>query len=87
MKACKQNIYIFIITFWSTGGLKIWECTQDLINFIRTEEICLEDRKVLDLGCGVGILGIYALLNGAYVYFQDYVSLAFYESINLTYFS
>jgi predicted nicotinamide N-methyase len=35
----------------------------------------MEGKTVLDLGCGAGVLGIFALLNGAQrVDFQDYVS-------------
>lgn len=59
-----------------TGGAKIWECTQDLGEFLCEQKI-IEDfanSKVLDLGCGAGILGILALQNGAEVHFQDYVS-------------
>lgn len=58
-----------------TGGAKIWECTQDLGEFLVTNKITKEfsDSKVLDLGCGAGILGILAMQNGAEVHFQDYV--------------
>ncbi|CAH2015771.1 unnamed protein product [Acanthoscelides obtectus] len=54
------------------GGLKIWECTYDLLSYLSSEKIQLEGLKVLDLGCGSGILGIYSLSLGATCYFQDY---------------
>ncbi|XP_060682502.1 histidine protein methyltransferase 1 homolog [Hemiscyllium ocellatum] len=53
------------------GGLKIWQCTFDLIEHLSGVE--LEGRRVLDLGCGAGLLGIVALRRGAAeVHFQDY---------------
>lgn len=57
------------------GGLKVWECTQDIGEFIAEEEIdeSLAGKRVLDLGCGCGVLGIIALESGAVVDFQDYV--------------
>ncbi|XP_063363796.1 histidine protein methyltransferase 1 homolog [Cydia amplana] len=55
------------------GGLKIWECTYDLIEYVDNQTgIQFENKKVLDLGCGAGILGIYTLLKDALVTFQDY---------------
>nr|XP_050863349.1 histidine protein methyltransferase 1 homolog [Vespula vulgaris] len=54
------------------GGLKIWECTYDLLEYIIQENIKLETKLVLDLGCGVGIIGLIALLKGSFVHFQDY---------------
>ncbi|XP_023934788.2 histidine protein methyltransferase 1 homolog [Bicyclus anynana] len=56
------------------GGLKIWECTYDLIEYFEKypDEINFKDAKVLDLGCGAGILGIYAFLKSSIVTFQDY---------------
>uniref|UniRef100_A0A1Y1M7J1 protein-histidine N-methyltransferase n=1 Tax=Photinus pyralis TaxID=7054 RepID=A0A1Y1M7J1_PHOPY len=54
------------------GGLKVWECTHDLANFIVNENIELNQRRVLDLGCGSGIIGIVARMSGADVCFQDY---------------
>ncbi|XP_047991249.1 histidine protein methyltransferase 1 homolog [Leguminivora glycinivorella] len=55
------------------GGLKIWECTYDLIEYLENlTGIQFENKKILDLGCGAGILGIYTFLKDASVTFQDY---------------
>lgn len=57
------------------GGLKIWECTFDLIDYFSEAEIQFTDKTVLDLGCGAGLLGIVALKGKAgKVHFQDYNS-------------
>ncbi|NWU54878.1 MET18 methyltransferase, partial [Dromas ardeola] len=57
------------------GGLKIWECTFDLIDFFSEAEIQFTNKSVLDLGCGAGLLGIVALKGKAgKVHFQDYNS-------------
>ncbi|XP_045498482.1 histidine protein methyltransferase 1 homolog isoform X1 [Colias croceus] len=61
-----------LITGKYEGGLKIWECTYDLIEYLEENNICLENKKVVDLGCGSGILGIYAFQKHASVTFQDY---------------
>jgi predicted nicotinamide N-methyase len=54
------------------GGFKLWECCVDMIQFLRSKNIELKNKTVLDLGCGVSIPGIYALQQGAIVHFQDY---------------
>lgn len=58
------------------GGFKVWECTLDLIEYLDKsyhQALSLQGKKVLDLGCGVGILGFYSLVRGALmVCFQDY---------------
>ncbi|KAK7790241.1 hypothetical protein R5R35_001045 [Gryllus longicercus] len=56
------------------GGFKIWECTQDLANFMIKElsHVFHPGVRVLDLGCGAGILGVLALVHGCTVHFQDY---------------
>ncbi|XP_044264226.1 histidine protein methyltransferase 1 homolog [Tribolium madens] len=54
------------------GGLKVWECTFDLVDFLVRENIDFGGKKVLDLGCGAGIVGILACLKGAKTVFQDY---------------
>uniref|UniRef100_A0A1A9WXL1 protein-histidine N-methyltransferase n=1 Tax=Glossina brevipalpis TaxID=37001 RepID=A0A1A9WXL1_9MUSC len=56
------------------GGAKIWECTEDLLNYMSTNNSSdwWTHKRVLDLGCGAGLLGIYAYKQGAQVDFQDY---------------
>ncbi|XP_029669302.1 histidine protein methyltransferase 1 homolog [Formica exsecta] len=54
------------------GGLKIWECTFDLGQYILEEQIELKDKLVMDLGCGAGLIGLIALLKSSTVHFQDY---------------
>lgn len=63
------------LNFRFLGGAKIWECTQDLGTFLDQRKIIdnFSDAKVLDLGCGAGLLGILAAKNGSDVHFQDYV--------------
>lgn len=57
------------------GGFKVWECTQDLADFL-VDKSEFEGKRVCDLGCSAGILGILSLENGALsVDFQDYVRL------------
>ncbi|XP_039951630.1 histidine protein methyltransferase 1 homolog [Bactrocera neohumeralis] len=56
------------------GGAKIWECTGDLLQYLAKtiKPQNWHGRRVLDLGCGAGLLGIYAYICGALVHFQDY---------------
>ncbi|ALC38605.1 CG17219 [Drosophila busckii] len=56
------------------GGAKIWECTDDLLDYLAKNYKAdqWKNKSVLDLGCGSGLLGIYALKNMAKVHFQDY---------------
>ncbi|KAK4876071.1 hypothetical protein RN001_012493 [Aquatica leii] len=61
-----------LLTAVYEGGLKIWECTIDLANYIVEHKIDFTNKKVLDLGCGAGLIGILSSLNGAETYFQDY---------------
>lgn len=57
------------------GGLKVWECTYDLLEAIEKHGETFGGKAVLDLGCGAGLLGILALKRGArQVHFQDYNS-------------
>ena len=56
------------------GGIKIWECDEDLLEFlpsIYNEE--WKNKNILDLGCGHGLPGIYLLLKGIKeIVFQDF---------------
>ncbi|KAG9341082.1 hypothetical protein JZ751_019836 [Albula glossodonta] len=64
-----------LITGLYEGGLKVWECTYDLLEYLDDEGEVFSGRRVLDLGCGAGLLGILALKRGAHeVHFQDYNS-------------
>ncbi|XP_074531986.1 histidine protein methyltransferase 1 homolog [Halichoeres trimaculatus] len=57
------------------GGLKVWECTYDLLELMERDGETFGGKRVLDLGCGAGLLGILALKRGALkVHFQDYNS-------------
>ncbi|XP_022096783.1 histidine protein methyltransferase 1 homolog isoform X2 [Acanthaster planci] len=55
------------------GGLKVWECSIDLVHYLHEAELPLENKDILELGCGAGLPGIYALKRAAAaVHFQDY---------------
>lgn len=72
---CNLCIKYFIqcILKRNLGGLKVWECSYDLIKYLLNEKISFAGKMVLDLGCGAGIVGLLALLKGSNVHFQDYV--------------
>lgn len=69
-----------LITGVYEGGLKIWECTFDLLAYFTKAQVKFAGKKVLDLGCGSGLLGVTALKAGAReIHFQDYNSLVIDE--------
>ncbi|XP_008061452.1 histidine protein methyltransferase 1 homolog [Carlito syrichta] len=69
-----------LITGVYEGGLKIWECTFDLLAYFTKAKVKFAGKKVLDLGCGSGLLGIIAFTGGAKeIHFQDYNSLVIDE--------
>jgi hypothetical protein len=56
------------------GGIKLWECSIDLCNFLPgyIGWYNLENLNVLELGCGHGLPGLYFLLRNSNVMFQDF---------------
>lgn len=63
------------------GGYKVWECTLDLLRLFNTKKDLVHATNLLDLGCGVGLAGLCAMLNGAAeVHFHDYVSTSLYNT-------
>jgi len=57
------------------GGFKLWECSVDLCQYLRTAPDApqLKGARVLELGCGHGLPGVLAALAGASsVTWQDY---------------
>lgn len=69
-----------LITGVYEGGLKIWECTFDLLAYFTKAQVKFAGKRVLDLGCGSGLLGLIALKEGAReVHFQDYNSMVIDE--------
>ncbi|KAK3020644.1 hypothetical protein RJ639_046428 [Escallonia herrerae] len=66
----------FLCSFCVIGGLKLWEGSLDLVKYLRTEVeegLSFAGKSVLELGCGHGLPGVFACLQGAAVlHFQDF---------------
>jgi hypothetical protein len=43
------------------GGFKIWEGCLDLVKYLHEEAIPLRNLRVMELGCGHGLPGIFAI--------------------------
>ncbi|XP_024517666.1 histidine protein methyltransferase 1 homolog isoform X1 [Selaginella moellendorffii] len=61
----------------SPGGLKLSECATDLVDTLRREiqdgQLSFRGKRVLELGCGHGLPGVFACIKGAStVHFQDF---------------
>lgn len=53
------------------GGFQLWECTNDLLEFMKKYDF--KDKNVFELGCGRGLPGILSAVNGAKkVVLQDF---------------
>ena len=47
-------IYFFSVLVYE-GGMKIWECSLDLVKYLSETVADLHGKKVLELGCGAGL--------------------------------
>ncbi|KAG0091146.1 hypothetical protein BGZ93_007041 [Podila epicladia] len=56
------------------GGLKTWECALDLVAYLAENNGSYDGKKVLELGCGSALPGIYVLTQSSSVKvdLQDY---------------
>ncbi|KAG0356108.1 Histidine protein methyltransferase 1 [Podila minutissima] len=56
------------------GGLKTWECALDLVAYLAENKESYDGKKVLELGCGSALPGIYILTQSSSVKvdLQDY---------------
>ncbi|XP_071519193.1 histidine protein methyltransferase 1 homolog isoform X2 [Panulirus ornatus] len=54
------------------GGLKVWECTWDLLHYLAALDITFKGYRVLELGCGAALPALYTALHGAHITLQDY---------------
>jgi len=69
--------YLDLVPGKYEGGLKLWESSLDLVNTLKREiqdgQLSFRGKRVLELGCGNGLPGIFACLKGAStVHFQDF---------------
>ena len=55
------------------GGLKVWEASLDLVDYIQANKHEFAGKSIIELGCGQGLPGIQCLKeSAAEVVFQDY---------------
>jgi predicted nicotinamide N-methyase len=55
------------------SGQQLWECAVDLVAYLARDDVTVKGRRVLELGCGHGLPGVWCLARGeaASVMFQD----------------
>uniref|UniRef100_A0A1E1XIP7 protein-histidine N-methyltransferase n=1 Tax=Amblyomma aureolatum TaxID=187763 RepID=A0A1E1XIP7_9ACAR len=70
LEAAEENLDIVPSVY--EGGMKVWECSIDLAEYMENHLNIDDETKVLELGCGAGLPGLLACLKGAAVDFQDY---------------
>lgn len=56
-------------------GFMVWEGSYALLDLLRSGEVPLEGRRVLELGAGTGILGLSAAALGAHALITDLASV------------
>ncbi|KAL9647896.1 hypothetical protein ABK040_008168 [Willaertia magna] len=78
IKHVSQTLNTDIVRNEYEGGFKLWECAEDLLHyFIDNNNFIInyiENKRILELGCGHGLPGIFCLLYGkaSMCAFQDY---------------
>lgn len=60
-----QNYDCDLVSGVYEGGLKIWECSLDLVDYIKANASTFAGKSILELGCGQGLPGVMCLLSGA----------------------
>ena len=75
MTTCKTVVFMSVHSCCA-GGLKVWECSVDLCDYLSDCGWTMVGSRVLELGCGGGLPGMLAAKMGAAcVHFQDFVNL------------
>ncbi|KAI8616753.1 hypothetical protein BC830DRAFT_1116790 [Chytriomyces sp. MP71] len=58
------------------GGFKTWECSLDMVKYLdEFSSDLFRGKRILELGCGSALPGLYCLAKGSHVDFQDYNEL------------
>lgn len=70
LEATEENLDIVPSVY--EGGMKVWECSIDLAEYVENQLSIDSDTRILELGCGAGLPGLVSCLKGAFVDFQDY---------------
>ncbi|THG08877.1 hypothetical protein TEA_021709 [Camellia sinensis var. sinensis] len=75
LRICIEDLHN--VLNYGVGGLKLWEGSLDLVKTLQSEiqdgQLLLTGKRVLELGCGHGLPGIFTGLEGAAViHFQDF---------------
>ncbi|KAG7439467.1 uncharacterized protein BT62DRAFT_983419 [Guyanagaster necrorhizus] len=68
------------------GGLKTWECSLDIVDYLHAENPVFEGRRVFEAGCGTAVPSVYILQNlfsglphgkETHLHLQDYNAIVF----------
>jgi predicted nicotinamide N-methyase len=54
------------------GGIKTWECSIDLVRYLQSMSDDINGKRILEIGCGSALPGLFCIRVGGVVDFQDY---------------
>ena len=54
------------------GGIKTWECSIDLVRYLQSISNDIDGKRILEIGCGSALPGLFCIRVGGVVDFQDY---------------